>query len=153
MADYKKEWDTAAVPSYKGKVTSKMHADSFVIAKTSKNADAAFVVLQYLLGEASDELLQTYGAMPARISKQDSYFEKFGADKFPGKTINWQVVKDSAQFADNPNHESWMPSYQEAVNKYNEFFTKLGNEAGLDVDKEVETLKGDLQKIFDAASK
>ncbi|GAK49935.1 sugar ABC transporter substrate-binding protein [Candidatus Moduliflexus flocculans] len=153
MAEFKDEWDTAVVPSFNGKTTAKMHADSFMISKTTKNADATFAVLQYLLGEASDELLQTYGAMPARISKQDAYFEKFAADKFPGKTINWQVVKDSAKYADNPNHESWMPSFQEANNKYNEFFTKLGNEAGLDVAKEAETLKGDLQKIFDAAKK
>lgn len=153
MAEFKDEWDTAVVPSYKGKTTAKMHADSFMISKTTKSPDATFAVMQYLLGDAADELLQIYGAMPARISKQDAYFEKFGAEKFPGKTINWQVVKDSAKYADIPNHESWMPSFQEATNKYSEFFTKLGNEAGLDVDQEVETLKADLQKIFDAATK
>ena len=108
--------------------------------------------MKYLLDNAADELLQVYGAMPARLSKQDAYFEKFGADKFPSKTINWQVVKDSSKFADNPNHESWMPSFQETNNKYNEFWTKLGNTAGLDVDAEVANLKSELQKIFDAAN-
>ena len=152
MAEFKADWDTAVVPSYKGKTTAKMHADSFAISKTSKNPDAAFEVMKYLLDNASDELLQVYGAMPARLSKQDAYFEKFGADKFPGKTINWQVVKDSSKFADNPNHESWMPSFQETNNKYNEFWTKLGNTAGLDVDAEVANLKSELQKIFDAAN-
>lgn len=153
MGEFKATWDTAVVPSYKGTTTAKMHADTFEIAKASKNSEAAFEVLTYLLGPAADQLLPIYGAMPARISKQADYFKKFGEEKFPGQTINWQVVVDSIQYADNPNHESFMPSFQETNNRYNEFWTKISNEKGADLDAEIKALVADMQKIFDAAKK
>lgn len=152
MGEFKGNWDTAVVPSYKGKTTAKMHADTFEIAKATKNPDATFEVLTYLLGPAADQLLPIYGAMPARISKQADYFKTFGEEKFPGKQINWQVVVDSIQYADNPNHESFMPSFQETNNRYNEFWTKISNEKGVDVEAEIKALVADMQKIFDAAA-
>lgn len=153
MGEFKANWDTAVVPSYNGNVTAKMHADSFVIAKASKNADAAFLVMSYLIGPAADELLPVYGAMPARMSKQADYFKSFGEKTFPGKTINWQVVIDSMKYPDVPSHEGYMPSFQETTNRYNEFWTKVSNEKGVDVDAEIKALVADMQKIFDAVKK
>jgi len=144
-------WDVAVVPSYEGNTTAKLHADTFEIMKGTKNPDAAFKVLEYMLGQGSSELLALYGGMPARKSMQGDFFKNFGEEKFPGKEINWQVVIDSMAYADNPSHESWMPSFQEASNRYVEFFTKVRNEADLDVEAEAAKLKEDLQKIFDAA--
>lgn len=151
MGEFKGTWDTAAVPSYKGKITAKMHADTFEIHKDSKNPEAAFKVLSYLVGPAAEDLLPVYGAMPARLSMQDEYFETFNETNFPGQEINWQVVKDSMAYPDVPSHEAWMPSFQETTNKYTEFFTKVLNEPEIDMDAEIAQLKEDLQKIFDAA--
>jgi multiple sugar transport system substrate-binding protein len=153
MNDLKANWDLAVVPTYKGKTTAKLHADTFEITKASKNPDAAFKVLTYLIGPADEALLQIYGGMPARKSLQDNFFKNFNEKKFPGKTINWQVVKDSLKYSDNPNHESWMPSFQETTNKYNEFWAKIQNDPKLDVDAAMNQLQADLQKIFDAAKK
>lgn len=148
------DWDLAATPSYKGKVTSKMHADTFGILKGSKNPDAAFKVLTYLLSpEVAPKLLDIYGGMPARKSLQPEFFKKYGEKNFPGRTINWDVVVASVQYADNPNHESWMPAFLETTDRYNEFWNYLANTPGLDVDAEIEKLRQDLQKIFDAANK
>lgn len=151
LGELKANFDLAVVPSYKGMTTAKMHADTFEITKATKNPDAAFKVMSYLIGPGADELLQIYGGMPARKSLQEGFFKKFGEQKFPGKTINWQVVKDSMAHPDNPNHESWMPSFQETTNRYNEFWTKITNEPGLDIDAELATLQKDLQSIYDAA--
>jgi multiple sugar transport system substrate-binding protein len=151
MGEFEGTWDTAVIPSYKGTTTAKMHADTFLIHKDSKNPEAAFQVLSYLLGPAANSLLDVYGAMPARLSMQEDYFKKFSEANFPGQDINWQVVVDSMSYADNPNHESWMPSFQEANNAYNEFWTKIQNEKDADVDAEIEALLSNLQKIFDAA--
>jgi len=145
-------WDTAVTPSYKGVTTAKMHADTFGILKGSKHPQEAFEVLTYMLSaEHAPELLQIYGAMPARISLQSDYFEKYSAAVFPGQDINWQVVADSAAYADHPNHEAWVPSYQETVAKYTEYWTKWGTEPDLDIDKEIDALVTDLQTIYDAA--
>ncbi|HAE59918.1 MAG TPA: sugar ABC transporter substrate-binding protein [Anaerolineae bacterium] len=145
-------WQLAATPSYNGVVTSKMHADTFGILKGSKNPDAAFEVLTYMLSpEVAPKLLNIYGGMPARLSLQGDYFEKYGETNFPGKEINWDVVVDSMAYADNPNHESYMPSFQETTDKYNEYWNLLANTSSADFEAETAKLIVDLQAIFDAA--
>ena len=152
LADVGFEWDLGATPSYNGTITSKMHADTFGIPKGSKNPDAAFTVLTYMLSEeVAPKLLNIYGLMPARLALQDAYFVDYTEANFPGKDINWDVAVDSIAYADNPNHESWMPSFLETTDRYNEFWNYLANTPGLDVDAEMEVLLADLQAIFDAA--
>lgn len=141
------DFDFAATPAYQGTVTSKMHADTFSIPKGSSNPDAAFEVLTYLLSpEVVPDLLPIYGGIPARISLQDDW-----EYAYPEKNLNWDVVLDGQEYADNPNHESWMPAFLETTDRYNEFWTFLSNTPDADVDAEIEKLRSDLQAIFDAA--
>ncbi|MFZ3386684.1 MAG: extracellular solute-binding protein [Candidatus Hydromicrobium sp.] len=146
-------WNLAATPSYNGVVTSKMHADTFCIPEISKNPDAAFEVLTYMLSEeVATKLVTIYGGMPARLSLQDTYFDTYTETNFPDKEdINWDVVVASMAYPDNPNHESWMPSFQETTDKYNEFYNKWANTPGLDIDAEIAALTVSLQTIFTAA--
>ena len=58
-----KDFGFAVAPSYNGKVTAKLHADTFSLLKTTKVPDAAFKALTALV--ASSELLTLYGGMPA----------------------------------------------------------------------------------------
>ncbi|MFU8826846.1 MAG: ABC transporter substrate-binding protein [Brevefilum sp.] len=152
LGDVGFDWNFGPTPAYEGTITSKMHADTFGIPKGSKNPEAAFTVLTYMLSEeVAPKLLNIYGGMPARLALQDTYFEQYTDDNFPGKDINWQVVVDSMAYADNPNHESWMPSFLETTDRYNEFWNYAANTPGLDMDAEMEVLRQDLQRIFDAA--
>ncbi len=152
LGDVPFDWNLAATPAYNGQITAKMHADTFGIMRYSRNPEAAFEVLTYLLSpETSAQLLNIYGGMPARLSMQDDYFDTYGAENFPGKNINWDVVVDAMAYADNPNHESWMPSFLETTDRYNEFWNYLANTPGLDFDAEVAELQTALQRIFDAA--
>ncbi len=43
-----------------------------------------------------------------------------------------------------------MPGYREARDRYLAFEQQLENEPNFDVDAELEVLRGDLQRIFDA---
>lgn len=147
------QWDVYPMPSYNGKTTAKMHADTFEICKGSKNPEAAFKVLSYLVTTASDDLLKIYGGMPAIITKQDGFLETFFKEKYPHVTVDTKVIKDSVQYADNPNHESWMPSFQEASTCYTEFWENLTNNDNLNVDQEAEKLRKNLDGIFSAAKK
>ena len=61
----------AATPAYQGQTTAAFNADTFRILKSTKNQDAAFTVLTYLLD--NQELLKLYGGMPAVESKQDAF--------------------------------------------------------------------------------
>lgn len=152
LGDVPFEWNLAATPAYEGTVTSKMHADTFGILKASDHPEEAFEVLTYLLSvEGAADLLNIYGGMPARLSMQGDYFETYNETNFPGKDINWDIVVDSMAYADNPNHESWMPSFQETTDRYNEFWNMLSNTPDADFEAELETLITDLQAIFDAA--
>ena len=141
------DFDFAPTPSYEGNTTSKMHADTFGIPKGSANPEAAFEVLTYMLSEeVAPSLLTIYGGIPARLSLQDEW-----EYAFPEMDLNWDVVLAGASYADNPNHESWMPSFLETTDRYNEFWNYLANTPDVDVDAEIETLREDLQAIFDAA--
>jgi len=150
----KLDFDFAAVPSVPGgKPTAKMHADTFEITKYSKNPDAAFKVLAYLTTTAAPDLLNIYGGMPAKKESQSAYLDDFLAKKFPGHKLNKQVIMDSAAYADNPNHESYMPSFQEASNRYGTFWDNVNNTGKTDLKAELAKLKTDLDKIFKAAKK
>lgn len=147
------DWNAAATPSYNGVVTSKLHADTFGILKGCPTPEAAFEVLTYMLSpETASDLLLIYGGMPARKSLQADYFDRYTETNFPDKTdINWDVIAAGLRYADNPNHESWMPSFQETTDKYNEYWNKWSNTPGLDMDAEIAALRDELQAIFDAA--
>lgn len=151
FAEINFKWNIYPVPAHKGKTTAKMHADTFLITKQSKNPDAAFKVLSYLVDDVAGELCAVYGGMPAKKELQGDFLEKFFEKRWPGQEFNLKVVQDSIQFADNPNHESWMPSFQEANTRYNQFTDLIFNNPDVDVDAEIQKLKEDLDKIFRAA--
>jgi multiple sugar transport system substrate-binding protein len=148
------DWDLAAVPSHNGKVTSPLNADTFRILKDTKHPDEAFEVLQYLLGEGSGDLLGIYGGMPARTADQDKFFEGLdqqkddaGKIKFP-QGVDWQVAKDSVQYADNPNFEAFVPKYNETLDALTKYETKWVGTGGLTLDTEIEALKKELQALW-----
>jgi multiple sugar transport system substrate-binding protein len=146
------DWDMAAIPSYNGKQTSVLNADTFRILKSSKHPDEAFQFLTYLLGDASQDLLTAYGGFPARTADQQA-----GIAALQGQfknTVDWQVAVDGANFPDNPNFESWMPAYNESlglIGSGGKYLTRWGTTAGLDMDAEIASLKKDLQAIWDKA--
>lgn len=147
LADAGGNWDVAAVPAHKGKITSNFNADTFRILKATKHPDEAFEVLTYLLGEASLELLSAYGGMPARTADQDAFFAE--RDKTYSQGVDWQVFRDGIAYADNPSFEGYMPNYNEAFDFTNTFLSKLKTTEGLDLESEIAQFQKDLQAIFD----
>ena len=143
------DWNMAATPSYDGVTTAAFNADTFRILKSSKHPDEAFEVLTYLLGDASKELLAAYGGMPARVADQDAFFTT--AQEPFTQPIDWQVAKDGVAFADVPNFESYMPAYNESLDLIITFGTKWQASPGLDMDKEIEDLRAQMQAIWDKA--
>ncbi len=142
------KWDVAAMPSYKGKTTANLNADTFRIFKTTKHPDEAFEVLSYFLGEseAAKNLVLAYGAFPARKSLQGSFFDSLN-QQFTQKP-DWQVALDGVQYADNPSFEGYFPNYNEAMNRTRTFYNLILTTPGLDIDAEIAKLKSDLQAIY-----
>jgi multiple sugar transport system substrate-binding protein len=150
VADAGKDWNLAAIPSNGGKATSPLNADTFAVLKASKNPDAAWAGLQYLLDDSSDKLLQLYGGMPARPEKQDAFFEQLGkSEGFPA-VVDWQVAKDSVAFADNPNFEAPMPKYNETLDILGKYLSKWTTTPSLNMDTEIAALQAEIQAAWDA---
>ena len=145
VADAGDDWDMAATPSYDGQTTAAFNADTFRILKSSKNAEAAFTVLTYLL--ESEELLSLYGGMPAVEAEQDAFLESQQGDYT--QPIDWQVAKDGVAFADVPNFESYTPAYNQTLDLLNTFGTKWQATPDLDLDAEIADLKAQMQAIWD----
>ena len=143
------EWDIAPKPSYNGVVTAKLHADTLSIMKSTEHPQEAFEVLSYLIGPAANRLVSVYGGMPARKSLQGSYLDTFVEEHFPGKEAHWNLVTESLSYPDIPNHEEGMPNYNVARDRYDAFNAYINSTPGLDMDAELETLRADLQAIFD----
>ncbi len=139
IGDAGEDWDVAAVPEYNGTTTSNFNADTFRIWGDTEHPEEAFEVLTYLIGDASAELLQIYGGMPAIEADQDAFFA--GLDETYPQGVDWQVVRDSVAFADNPSFEAFVPNYQEAFEAIVAFGDTLRSTEGLDVDAEIEAFR------------
>ncbi|MEL6151551.1 MAG: extracellular solute-binding protein [Chloroflexota bacterium] len=147
------EWDLAAIPSHNGVTTAKLHADTFGIMASAENPEAAFEVLSYMLGDGAPALTQMYGGLSARFSLQDGFFETFSENiGAADRDVNWDVALESLAFPDNPNHEEGMPSFLEATDRYESTWDLIVEGEDIDVVAELETLRVDLQAIFDAAN-
>jgi multiple sugar transport system substrate-binding protein len=150
VADAGTDWDLAAIPSHNGTITSPLNADTFAIHEGTKNPDAAFAALTYILDDSADKLLQLYGGMPARPDRQDAFFETLGqSDGFPDE-VDWQVAKDSLQYADKPNFEAAMPKYNETLTILEKYESKWSTTDGLNMDQEIEALRAEIQAAWDA---
>jgi multiple sugar transport system substrate-binding protein len=149
LTDLQANWDIAPMPSYNGQYTSTLDTDTFRILNTTRYPDAAFEVLTYLIGDASADLLTSYGAFPARESQRDAYFETMKT-RYPNQNINWQVVNDSLNHATLAPARPWMPNTSAANDRINAFLTLLHSDSSVNVDAELEKLRSDLQTIFDA---
>ena len=97
-------WDAAIMPSYNGKITAKLHGDTFAIMAATKNPTAAFKVYTYMLGAGAPDLYTLYGAFPARKGNQAAYIDSLNK-KFAPNKVNWQPALDMIQYMDVPNHE------------------------------------------------
>lgn len=143
-------WDLAALPSYEGVITAKLHADSFRILSSTPHPALAFSTLRYLLEDADGELIQVYGMMPARITEMNDYFVRLNAAYPQG--VNWQVIVDSLQYIDNPSSEAPMPNYNAAMNRIAQFREAYRSTPAFDVNEQLDALRRDLDRLFREAA-
>lgn len=140
-------WDIAVMPSYNGKVTSKMHGDTFAILAASKHPKEAFKVYSYMLGEGSADLYAIYGGLPARKSQQADFFKSLD-EKFAPLKVNWQVAIDSIPFMDVPNHELGTPNYAKVFDLFSSFGSDLRSNPELDLDARIAQLIQELNALL-----
>lgn len=145
-----KHWDLAAIPAFNSKVTAPLNADTFAIIKNSKNQDAAFAAMVYMLQDASSSLLPLYGGMPARTSEQDAFLESIAKTEGFPTDVDWNVAKGAIKYADIPNFEAPMPVYNKSLDILDKYRSRWFTTKGLNMDEQVEMLRAELQKAWDA---
>lgn len=146
----KLNWDIAVMPTINGKITAKLHGDTFAILKQSKNQEAAFKVLTKMV--VDPELEQIYGGLPAKIEDRPAFFAAFDARTAPNK-IDWSVAEEMLKYPDLPNHESWLPNLIKANDLFGKFRTLMDQTPGLNMDQEIDKLQTQLDAIFKEAPK
>ena len=138
------------MPSNGGVTTANFNADTFRIWGDTEHPEEAFTVLEYLIGDASADLLGIYGGMPARTADQDQFFANL--DERWTQGVNWQVARDGtrvrgqselrglgAELPGDPRHRS-----SPAGNT-------MRTDGTLTIDAAIDDFQAELQAIFDAA--
>jgi multiple sugar transport system substrate-binding protein len=134
-----------------GKVHGRIDADTFRIWKGTKNPEAAFEVLKYLVTTGGDKWLPSMGAMPAIASKTEAFF-KAKSEQYPFVSQeSWNVFIQGLAYPDSPSAESWAPSPIESSARVGTFKSLMETTPPdqFDFDKEYQTLLDDLQAIYD----
>jgi len=144
----KLNWDIAVMPTINGKITAKLHGDTFAILKESKNQDAAFKVLSKMV--VDKELPKIYGGMPAKAEDRPDFFKSLDERAAPNK-VDWSVADAMLKYPDLPNHESWTPNLIKANDMFTKFRNLMGQTPGLDMDQEITKLQTQLDAIFKEA--
>jgi len=146
----KSKWDMGVVPNgFDGKPHVATDADTFRVIKTTKNPDATFTVLSYLLKDAVPTLAPLYGALPARFSDQQPWVDT--ESKLYSQGVDWPVIKASLAYVNpsNLHHESNTPNYNQLTDRWDTFLTLMQGDNGpaMDVSAETAKLQADLQSI------
>jgi len=141
------KWNFGVVPaSLDGKPHVAEDADTFRIMKVTKNPDAAFKVLSYLLDDAVPELSVAYGAYPARIARQAAFVKN--VDEKYTQGLNWSVVTDSFKYLNTAelHHEAYVPDFNQVQDRFASFDSLLFGDGGakIDVPTELNKLQSDL---------
>jgi multiple sugar transport system substrate-binding protein len=131
-----------------GQVHGRVDADTFRVWKGTKNPEAAFEVLAYLITTGADKLLPVYGAMPAVPEKTQSFFDQKSKD-YPFVTEeSWNVFVQGLAYPDTPSSEQYHPNSIKANARFATFLDLLNNTPGLDFDAEYQKLVDDLNSIY-----
>jgi multiple sugar transport system substrate-binding protein len=110
LVDLPFEHDIAPAPfNHKGTRVARIHADTFTIPRDAENQEAAWEVLKWLTSEEHIiDVCLIYGCLPARQSV-GADFQAALAERFPG--LDYDVIFESIDYLDNPNHEAYMPEW------------------------------------------
>jgi len=141
-------WDIAVMPEINGKITAKLHGDTFAIMKDSKNQDVAFKVLSDMV--VSPELAVIYGGIPAVEADRPAFFAAKDEAAAPNK-IDWSVTEEMLKYPDLPNHEAWLPNLAQSNTLLGSFRTLMDTTPDLNLDDAIAKLKDDLDAAYAAA--
>lgn len=141
-----------------GQPHGRVDADTIRIWKGTKNPEAAFKALSYLIGPegtqtlviGSDDVPAAYSGLPADPAYQQPYVDGL-LERYPFTTAEtWETFKAGLAYPDSPSAEQWQPNWNESWARQQTFFDLLQNTPPdqLDFDAEWQKLVDDLNDIY-----
>ena len=148
-------WNLGALPSYQGKVTAPLNADTFRITKASKHPDQAFEFLRFLVqGEGKTKMLNAISGFPALKADQASFFDRSSSSRRTTRartstrpaSTGTSSRRRSSTPTSTTNTESPMPNYNKSLDVLVKYLTRFTGTSGLNVDAELDKMKSELQR-------
>ncbi|MGB8980419.1 MAG: extracellular solute-binding protein [Anaerolineales bacterium] len=141
-----------------GQPHGRVDADTIRIWKGTKNPEAAFKALSYLIGPegtqtlviGTDEVPAAYSGLPADPAYQQPYVDGL-LTRYPFTTAEtWDTFKAGLAYPDSPSAEQWQPNWNESWARQQTFFDLLQNTPPdqMDFDAEWQKLVDDLNAIY-----
>lgn len=141
-------WDVAAVPAVEGyDVCAPIHADGFTMVQAAHHKDQAWQVMKWMFqSDILDRLCRNYGAIPAHIELAANWVptqvEQFGE-------IDFEVFIDAIPYADDPQHEKWIPQYSRISEEVDTAEGQISSGENLNVQEVMDTLQANAQALLD----
>jgi multiple sugar transport system substrate-binding protein len=150
------KYNFGAMPVFgDGNVYGRVDADTFRIWKGSPNPEAAFQVMTYLVDVGIQKLVvgtpdkaPAYGAIPSDSSLRGPWLEAAKANHPSVTDDGWNILLAGLNYPDAPSAEGYMPNMNESWARTVVFGNLLKTSEGVDIDKEAETMRSDLEVIF-----
>ncbi len=142
------EVQLAAPPfNHKGERVAIIHADNFTIPKDAEHQQEAWEVMKWLTApEQIVEVCLIYGCVPARKSVEGEFRTAF-QEKFPG--LDLDVIFESINYLDNPNHESYVPSFGRVNDIMENALSIIKTGTNTDAQVVLDEASTELQKVLD----
>jgi multiple sugar transport system substrate-binding protein len=137
----------AAPFNQKGERIARIHADNFTIPESAEHKEEAWEVMKWLTApEQIVDVCLIYGCIPARVSVADAFGAAF-AEKFPSLDLN--VIYESIDYLDAPNHESWVPEWGRVNDALNNAGTLVTSGTNTNAQEVLDAANAELQTILD----
>ncbi len=141
------DWDLAALPASDGQVHGRVDAATFFIWQGTRHPEQSFRALTYLINDpVSSQLLEAYGAMPARSADQAAYFNKKSIQT--PEVRNWEVLSAGLDYPDIPSADGYLPNRDQVLKRFQVFEDLIASSGTLNLDHEISVLQTDLQSLF-----
>lgn len=141
-------WNVAATPNVEGRpIVAPMHADTFTIVKAAHHKDQAWEVMQWMFQpEILKQLAKNYGSIPSHVELEAGWVDEMKAD-FPD--VDFAVFLESANYPDQPNHESWMPEWNRIHDAVDAAWGLVSSGENLNVQEVLNTVNAECQGYLD----
>lgn len=130
-----------------GERIARIHADNFTMPEAAENKEAAWEVMKWLTSpEVIVDVCLIYGCIPARQSVAGE-FEGVLEERFPG--LDYNVIFESINYLDDPNHESWVPQWGRVNDVMNFAYEQIFLGENTDAQSVLDTANAEIQALLD----